>query len=295
VTLIAAPPKLGKTTLTCGLFTAVLRGQPFLDRETVQTGCLLLTEERSTTLATKDIRWRLSEAGLHVLLRHETGGASWPEVVAEATQYALANGIGVLCVDTFAAWGALTGESENASGAVLEQIAPLQAAAAEGLAVLLVAHVRKGGGEHGEGIRGSNAIPGAVDVVLELRRPKGVADETIRVLHGLSRFDETPSELVLALTDDGYETRPDLAATKAEGERVRVLAIVDRLGRAEAQEVAEEAEMTKATASRYLSELYNSEAIGREGKGVKGNPFVFVSSTADPLGGQNELSWGDAE
>ena len=51
----------------------------------------------------------------------------------------------------------------------------------------------------GESGRGSSAFGGAVDLVLNLRRPDGNTRGTLRVLKALSRFDETPPELVVEL------------------------------------------------------------------------------------------------
>jgi hypothetical protein len=47
------------------------------------------------------------------------------------------------------------------------------AAGSAGLAVLMLRHERKGGGEVGESGRGSSAFAGAVDVILQLKRPEG--------------------------------------------------------------------------------------------------------------------------
>ena len=49
----------------------------------------------------------------------------------------------------------------------------------------------------GEDGRGSSAFTGGADVVLSLKRPEGNHRPTMRVLEGLSRFDETPARIVI--------------------------------------------------------------------------------------------------
>jgi hypothetical protein len=97
-------------------------------------------------------------------------------------------GAETLLVDTLRQFAGLRGDAENNSGDALRAIEPLQRAAAEGLAVIVDRHERKGGGEVGESGRGSSAFAGAVDILLSLRRPEGRARATMRVLHALSRF-----------------------------------------------------------------------------------------------------------
>jgi hypothetical protein len=84
-------------------------------------------------------------------------------------------------------------------------MAPLQeAAAGDGLAVVVLRHDRKSGGDVGDSGRGSSAFSGAVDVVLQLSRPEGQSRPGVRALKSLSRFDETPETLVIELTEAGY-------------------------------------------------------------------------------------------
>src|SRR5947209_16016181 len=88
---------------------------------------------------------------------------------------------------------------------------PLLDATREGLAVLAALHQRKGGGEDGEAVRGSSAITGAADIVLELERGQR---PTERVLLALSRYPSTLGSLVI-------ERDPQTGSWRAmaEGER----------------------------------------------------------------------------
>ena len=128
---------------------------------------MLLSEERSQTIKEKMRRWQLGE--VHLLMRHEAGvDVSLAEIVSQAVAVCSENGLDVLVVDTFSEWTGLRGDAENSAGEVLAAMKPLQAAAAAGLAVVLIAHQRKSDGEHGSAVRGSNALTGAVDIIWRL-------------------------------------------------------------------------------------------------------------------------------
>ena len=123
-------------------------------------------------------------------MRHDAGGTAWPEVVRQAMAHCAKHELALLVVDTFDRWTGLRGDAENAAGAVNEALEPLKYAAAAGLAVLLVSHQRKSSGEFGEAVRGSNALTGGVDVVVELERPSRTLElgSHSRVLRAVSRF-----------------------------------------------------------------------------------------------------------
>jgi hypothetical protein len=76
-------------------------------------------------------------------------------------------------------------------------LAPLKQLAHRGKAIVVTRHARKAGGDVGEDGRGSSAFTGGVDIVLSLKRPPGNQNAALRTLEGLSRFDETPAQLVI--------------------------------------------------------------------------------------------------
>jgi len=102
---------------------------------------------------------------------------------------------------------------------------PLQEVAATyNLAIIIVRHERKSGGQVGDSGRGSSAFAGAVDIIVSIRRVEGNIRPTIRELHALSRFDETPDVLVVELTeDDGYRALGDKAAVAESEAREAIL------------------------------------------------------------------------
>ena len=277
ITLIGGKPKVGKSTLLFAWMAAVTRGRPMLDTATRPAKVQLLSEERGDTLREKRERWRLTD-DVHLLMRHQVRGLTWPQVVAQAVTYCQEHDIEILVVDTWDKWAGLAGDSENSSGAVLQALAPLMDAAGTGLAVVISAHQRKSLGEYGEAVRGSNALTGAVDVIVELERAKPVEGGSARVLRTVSRFDQAPpDELVVVLEEAGYQARGSLADVHADEQRESVLAAIDAaIEPLAAADVAEAVDIPKATAHDRLGELVAAGKVERSGAGKKGDPFKWA-------------------
>jgi len=290
----------GKTTWIMHMVAACLDGGEFLGQQMAETPVVYLTEERPATL-----REALSRAGLlerddlHVMYWHDTLGVAWPDVVAQAAAKCQQIGARLLVVDTLSQFAKLKGDDESAAGAALAALGPLQAAAAQGLGVLESRHERKGGGEVGESGRGSSAFAGAADVVLKLGRAEGAARPTIRKIEALSRFTETPENLVIELVDLfclapplrvvepnetkrppsryvalGTETAVALASAKQAVLDILPMSEADALDRKEIE--AELPDTVKAYAlTNALRELRESGEAHYIGEGKRGNPYKY--------------------
>lgn len=267
LTVQGGKPKDGKTTLMFGLIAALERGVPFLGLPTQKTRTMVLTEERPATLAEKRERWDVDPV---MLFRHDVGLAVWPQVVEEATRCCHANGIRLLVVDTIAEFSSTGGDSENNSGAVLEQMRPLQQAASSGLAVLAIHHFKKGSAEGWDAFRGSGAFQGVADILIGVSR-KG---ESFRQIKAEGRFSAIPTTLTYTLGDSGFET----ADIPTECDSVHVA--LGRLGSATKEHLAEELGITPRAVGTHLSALYSSERIGRTGEGKRGDPFVYHAAVS---------------
>lgn len=278
VTELGAKVKAGKTTLITKLVRAVADGLDFLGKPTLKTPTVYLTEQPIVSF-----RQAMDRAGLlgrpdfHVLQHTDTRGIPWPEVVAAAVCECKRAGATLLVIDTLPQFAGLKGDSENNSGDALTAMDPILQAAADGIGIIVVRHERKSGGDIGDSGRGSSAFAGAVDIVLSLRRPEGNAKKSLRVLHALSRFSETPAELLVELTDAGYISlgEPGEAALREAKESILAITPDSELEAVSIKELMKGAKVPRATAQRAVKELTEEGVMGRVGEGKKGMPFLY--------------------
>jgi hypothetical protein len=255
------------------MLARVLDGHHFLGQPTQKTGAVYMTEERSTFVELLKRSGLLGRPELRFLRYDPARDATFAEQVAAAREVAKAIGAKVLIVDTVAQHLALRGDSENEAGATLEALRPLQEAAREGLAVIAIHHERKGGGEVGDGGRGSSAFAGAVDVILSLRRPDGQTSPGVRVLHALSRFAATPPVQYVELTEHGFEPRDEGGVVTAAAERV----LLENAPTSEGEALTivaliEGTDIKEPTARKAARKLVTEGRLRETGDGVRGSP-----------------------
>jgi hypothetical protein len=291
----------GKTTFAMHMVAAVLDGTPFLGEATSKTPVVYLTEQPSGSLVEALKKAGLDHQDLALLRFDQTFGHDWQEIVESAIAECRSRGAKLLVIDTLAQFTRLPGDSENNAGAALSAVEPLQRALADGIAVLVIMHERKSGGEVSDSGRGSSAFAGVADVVLTLQRPQSNTPTNVREIRALSRFSATPSELVIELTPGGYIARglrADVATAEAEK---KVLALLpDNEMKAMSLE-----DITAATGvSRPVAQtVLRFSGIERVGQGVKGNPYRYYKPKIHSAGntiliGQKEIppsSEGDAD
>lgn len=204
VSLIAGPPKAGKSTLAAQLQRCRETGEHLFGVWDVTTGpTLLVTEEGGAAVVYKT-------EGLHsldVLDRRAavTAGLTFRQMLGVVSEWAATHRDGLVFIDTLAIWAGI--EDENAAGQATRAIAAVtETAQAANLAIFLVHHARKGGGDDGEAIRGSGAILATVDIGIEMSRVSPGSDE--RYLDVMGRI--TPAER-FRLTFDPFTRTYSLA------------------------------------------------------------------------------------
>lgn len=270
----------GKTTLVTHVVAAILDGQPFLGQPTMRTNIVYLTEQTPgpfrEALARANLLGRGTE--LRLVFRAEVAGLAWPALVATVAADARRDGYGLLVVDTLGKLAQV--KEENDAGEGGRVMAPLQDAAHAGLAVIVCRHERKGGGEVGESGRGSSAISGDVDVILQLRRPEGNQPGNRRVIESLSRYSETPEKVVIELTEDGFVLLGDEEAVTLNDALRKVSAhlhgLFEQKETATLDELVSELDMTRAAIQRALKELMYRGDVGRSGQGKRNDPYRYA-------------------
>jgi predicted ATP-dependent serine protease len=278
ITELGAKVKAGKTTLIMKLVRAVAGGLDFFGKPTRKTPTVYLTEQPIVSFRQAMERaGLLGRADFHVLQHSDTRGMSWPQVIAEAVNECKRVGAVLLVIDTLPQFAGLKGDSENNSGDALAAMEPLLQAAAAGIGIILVRHERKSGGDIGDSARGSSAFAGAVDIVLSLRRPEGNGKKTLRVLHALSRFSETPAELLVELTESGYISlgEPKEAALRVAEDSILAIAPKSEADAVDIKELMESSEVPRATAQRAVKKLEEARELSKVGKGTKESIFIF--------------------
>ena len=274
LTVISGEPKAGKSTLVAAILDALASGGDFLGDTLPRTQAVWLTEERPPTLRPKVERWPdLKDVAL--LMTHQRDGRDWPELIAEAAHLALTTGRRLLVVDTFASWAQLAGDDEQSSGHVMDAMTPLLLAAGQGLAVLLIHHDRKSGGDHGRAMRGSNAFSGAGDILAQLTR--STAEHPSR--RRLSTNGRLP-EVVLHVTlgPDGYHLADAETASKDNGDEALLL---DHLGQ-DGLTVGDLQELTGLTDERVRAAARSLTEAGRAlREKAAGRGGAFLYSLAD--------------
>lgn len=262
----------GKTTFLLALCRAILHGEPFLGKDIHYTPIVYLTEQSGPSFK-RNLRRAglLDRPDLYLLLWSTTAGVKWPEIVEATRAYARSVGAGVLIVDTLSQFAGIRGDAENSSGAALETMEPLQAATADELAILVSRHDRKSGGDVGDSGRGSSAYAGSVDIVLHLQRlaPSDRQDRgRQRLLDGISRFEETPDQLVVELQPEPPQTYTlvgDAKEVRDEVLRVNLLALLptDAHDAPTFDELRKELGMREIDVRRVLNGLVRDKLVER--------------------------------
>lgn len=302
VTLFTSLWKSGKTTLAAHLVRDLGVGGSLA--EGVEHANVLILSEESPSLWARRRDDLSIGAHVHLVCRPFKGRptlADWLELVELVAAYAKGHSIGLVIFDTLAGlWPVI---EENDAGAVLTALAPLHLIAETGAGVILFHHPRKGDAADGQASRGSGALPGFVDVIVEMRRyVRDDSTDRRRVLSAHSRFDDTPRESILELTDAGYVFLGD-------GTRVRRGDHLQQISRLlpEASPGLTVDEIRRAWPAEPkpgVSSLREDLAAGvpsrwhRSGSGHRGDPHRFHrvgrfdSRTTRPLGGGNESTEG---
>ena len=265
--------RAGKTTLLCFIVACILDGLPCLGDIAQRGPVVYLTEQPDASFC--DVARRLGLLGredFRFLSYWDVKGQRWPSIADLALREAERIGSGVVIVDTLAQFAGIKGDGENNSGDALTALEPLQVMAHRGLAVLVSRHARKSGGEVGEDGRGSSAFTGGADVVLSLKRPEGNHRQTMRVLEGLSRFQETPSRVVIEKVSF-QSPDPEIDVWK---ERFVVLGDSDAVAHDEAREALERHLPTTEDAALPMSVLLSATGISHATlyRALKADPAV---------------------
>lgn len=277
VTLLVGLFKLGKTTLLAWLLREMAVGGDLAGE--VKPGRVLVVSEESGKL------WALRrdemQLGDHVelLARPFKGRCNWHEwerLIDRVAALTRERGYALVVFDTLASlWPVV---DENSAADVLRAVLPLHRIVEAGAALLLNHHPRKSDGAEGTASRGSGALPGFVDVIIELR-PFAAGDRhnRRRTLACFSRLDETPAEVVIELTDTGYVAIGDKAdAGRADRRRLLQSLLPAHPPGATVEEIRDNwPDGGQKPGVRTLRDDLKAMDVRTTGEGVKGDRFRY--------------------
>ena len=277
-TLMPGIWKSGKTTLITHAVRSIVSGKTFCGLRT-DPGAVTIVSEEGKRLWDARCRAVTLAGAVDFLLRPFPMGRPtferWVNMVQAVAEHAKDRSL-VIFDSIHNLWG-VTQENDNAEQ--LRWLEPLNAITDAGPALLLAGHPSKAEQAEGRVTRGGGAIAGWVDILMEFRRldPNDLGNR-MRVLTGYSRFEETPQELVVEMTGDGYRA----VGTRAE---VRVSARMDTiLSRLpseppgmSAKEIrdgwSEDRPPSKRIVESDLTSLLQAGRVVKTGEGSRVNPY----------------------
>lgn len=203
ISLLSALWKSGKTTLIACLLRSMEAGGIFCGRELSPGRVLMVTEESEGRWARRRDALGLKDH-IEFMVCPFANKATWDEwkaFLAFLSGIIPRRGYMLVIFDTLVnLWPV---RDENDASQVQAALMPMRKLPGSA-GVLLTHHNRKGDGQEATASRGSGALTGFVDTIMELRRfdPTERQDRR-RVITAYSRDQETPDELVIELTEEG--------------------------------------------------------------------------------------------
>jgi hypothetical protein len=212
IALLASQWKAGKTTHLAALLAQLQSGGQLAGLAVKPGRAVVLSEEGP---ALWQARHEQCPMGNHVGLlcrpfRGKPSHEQWADLMEHLSQRQAMAGLDLLVIDTLFCF--LPGRNENNANLMGEALLPLQQLTSQGVAVLIMHHTRKQQSADGKMARGSGALAGFVDILIEMHwygSPE--SSDRRRRLQAWSRFAETPRQLIVEWTAGGeYLARGDL-------------------------------------------------------------------------------------
>jgi hypothetical protein len=283
VTLLTSRWKAGKTTLLSVLLARMGQGGELAGRAVRPGKALILTEESRQLWARRVQALGLGEQ-VCWLCRPFPGKPTpeqWRSLLDTVLDLHHKVGLSLFVIDPLALFLPV---AENDAGGLVRALVPLSDLTAEGLAVLLLHHPRKGPSAAGSAARGSGALAGLADVLIEMTHcERAGPKDRRRRLRAWSRYPDTPAALTLELRPEGTDYRmvhedEGRAEPMAEGLRMVLEGATGKLTR---QEILDGwlpdflPRPDGRTLSRWLAQASSSGQVCREGTGHRGDAFRY--------------------
>lgn len=297
LTLLSALWKSGKSTLVSQLLKAVQGGSQFAGQVTNASKILILSEESEAMWARRreelnlEIDCWITSRPIKKRLNYD----EWINLLKKSADFCKENDIDLLVVDTLSGFWNVT--DENNAAFVNSALLPINELLGKNIAVLLIHHFRKSGGSEGVATRGSGALGSYADILIEFSRLDGQnPNDKQRQLRNFSRFEETPTEVVIEMVDGEYVTRGTRAEVSKEARAKKVLLILtkDKSGGLTVSEISDEWDTeelgnkpTKRTIRNYIESLLTDGRVNQTGTKLVGKTQAPIYSVINDGNGNS--------
>jgi hypothetical protein len=283
VTLLTSQWKAGKTTLLSVLLARMAAGGKLAGLPVSAGRAVVVSEESPQHWRPRHDRLNI---GPHVRIlsrpfRSRPTLVEWQELIEEMAT--LPDGPpDLFVVDTLASF--LPARTENVAACVLDMFEPLRQLLLAGTSVLMLHHPRKGQSSEGQAARGSGALAGRADIVMEMSCLGRAAEpDRRRKILGFSRQAETPRGLLIELTADGadYVNRGDIAIDEFKSGWDVLFGVLDeaetKMTRKEILQLwpDDHPKPEPVTLWRWLDRAVADGHVLCAGRGRRNDPFVF--------------------
>jgi hypothetical protein len=205
VTLLTSLWKSGKSTLISVLLARLKTGGTVAGLPVRPGRAVVISEEAPAMWLDRS---RVVDLDGHVdwfcrPFRGKPSDEEWRELLGRVVRLHEHRGVDLLVVDSLANLSPM--RSENDAVQMLNALRPLQELTVRGVAPLIAHHPSKGPTVPGQAARGSGALSGYVDIIVEMQAVSRQPGDRRRRLRAYSRHAATPPSLVLEWTADGTD------------------------------------------------------------------------------------------
>ena len=283
-TLWTSQWKAGKTTLATILISRMKQGGELAGLPVAPAKVVIVSEEPQSLWDQRCGRLDL-DGHVQWICRPFVGPprlADWRTLMQDLLGLRRQTGVDLVLLDPLAEL--LPAHAESSAGLMHEAMAPVRQLAHAGLAVLMLHHPRKQHSPDGQAARGTGALCGFADILVEMNwYRKGADNDRRRRLTGFSRWRETPRQLVIELNEEHSDYRAhgnfeDDAFLEPWQQLTLVLdAARTKLTREQILEnwPAEIAAPAAITLYKWLDRAVGIGQLRRDGRGSRNDPFRY--------------------
>lgn len=269
MSLLAAKPKVGKTTLAIALSVAIARGEDFLDKKTTKTPVVYLALEEKRQEVKKKLT-ALSVGDEEPIFFHF--GLAPAKGISEIDDLVAETGAGLLVVDTMQKLARV--KDLNDYALVTNTLEPLLGVArTRNCHIMLCHHAGKADRNDGDEILGSTALLGAVDTAMLLKKR-----EQGRTFSTIQRYGEDVPETLLVLNKDcSVSMGGTLEESKKRDIFDQIRSLLESHPGSTETEIVEQINCRKADGASALRWALNQNPplVERQGGGKKGDPYRY--------------------